>query len=181
MTRLWIFALVALGQLAVPTYMIREAERTLADGEVMRFRTAPVDPQDLFRGRYVRLDFEALRAKMTGEEFFQRNRAAHVLFERDAEGFARAIAIQEVPPDSVNFMTVHMLNFDSETNEIEFELPVDRFYMEESLAPLAEREYARLRGRSAWAELRVRYGHTLIEQVFIDGVPLARLAREVRE
>ena len=48
------FALVAVAQLTVPAWMIVSHERTLLTGKVFKFRTAPVDPYDAFRGRYVR-------------------------------------------------------------------------------------------------------------------------------
>ena len=57
--RLLVFALVGFAQLAVPASLIWKRERTLRQGHVWKFRTAPVDPVDAFRGRYVALEFEA--------------------------------------------------------------------------------------------------------------------------
>ena len=57
--RLIIFLLVALAQIAVPASMIWKRQRTLSEGRVWKFRTAPVDPVDAMRGRYLALRFEA--------------------------------------------------------------------------------------------------------------------------
>lgn len=54
-----LFALLCVAQWAVPLAMVQRAERTLSEGTAYRFRTAPVDPADPFRGRYVTLDFDA--------------------------------------------------------------------------------------------------------------------------
>jgi len=56
--RLIVFVLVAFAQLAVPGSLIWKREHTLRQGNVWKFRTAPVDPVDVFRGRYVALHFE---------------------------------------------------------------------------------------------------------------------------
>ncbi len=52
------FILVALAQLYVPTKMILNRENVLANGTDFKFRTAPIDPNDPFRGKYVNLQYE---------------------------------------------------------------------------------------------------------------------------
>jgi uncharacterized membrane-anchored protein len=55
--RLVFFALVA-AQLIVPLGLIGVNELALATGTKVTLATAPVDPLDPFRGRYVELDYE---------------------------------------------------------------------------------------------------------------------------
>ena len=57
--RIAIFILVALAQIAVPASMIWKRQRTFREGRVWKFRTAPVDPIDALRGRYLALRFAA--------------------------------------------------------------------------------------------------------------------------
>ena len=57
--QLIVFIIVAAIQAAVPGSMVWKREHTLREGSVWKFRTAPVDPVDAFRGRYVALQFEA--------------------------------------------------------------------------------------------------------------------------
>jgi uncharacterized membrane-anchored protein len=44
-------------QLVVLAYMAGEREYILRRGKVIYLRTAPIDPRDLFRGDYVRLNY----------------------------------------------------------------------------------------------------------------------------
>jgi len=48
-------------QLIVLAYMAGEREYILRIGKVIHLRTAPLDPRDLFRGDYVRLNYEISR------------------------------------------------------------------------------------------------------------------------
>ena len=57
--RIVIFIVVAMVQFSVPASVVWKRERTLKHGRVWKFRTAPVDPIDAIRGRYVRLRFAA--------------------------------------------------------------------------------------------------------------------------
>lgn len=53
-----LLVVLAAAQLAVPASMIVQRETVLTQGRVYKFKTAPVDPVDAFRGRYVALRFE---------------------------------------------------------------------------------------------------------------------------
>ncbi len=57
MKRLW--PALALGfQLLVPAWMVAEREMIVDQGRRIHLRTAPIDPRDIFRGDYVRLEYE---------------------------------------------------------------------------------------------------------------------------
>ena len=56
------FIVVAvLMQILVLVYMAGEREYILRNGKIIYLRTAPIDPRDLFRGDYVRLNYEISR------------------------------------------------------------------------------------------------------------------------
>lgn len=57
MTRYFVLLAVA-AQLLVLAWMAGEREWIFRTGQVVHLRTAPVDPRDLFRGDYVRLQYE---------------------------------------------------------------------------------------------------------------------------
>ncbi len=57
--RIALFGAVALLQIGVAGSMVWQHATTLTAGRVWKFRTAPVDPVDAFRGRYVALRFAA--------------------------------------------------------------------------------------------------------------------------
>jgi uncharacterized membrane-anchored protein len=48
-------------QLLVLAYMAGEREYILHNGKIIHLRTAPIDPRDMFRGDYVRLNYEISR------------------------------------------------------------------------------------------------------------------------
>ena len=48
-------------QILVLVYMAGEREYILHNGKVIHLRTAPIDPRDMFRGDYVRLNYEISR------------------------------------------------------------------------------------------------------------------------
>ena len=58
-----LFIVVAVVQIAAPASMILRRERALDRGERFLFRTAPVDPYDAFRGRYVAPSFRGRRVR----------------------------------------------------------------------------------------------------------------------
>ena len=48
-------------QVLVLAYMAGEREYILKTGTMIHLRTAPIDPRDIFRGDYVRLNYEISR------------------------------------------------------------------------------------------------------------------------
>jgi uncharacterized membrane-anchored protein len=52
------FALMVVAQFYVPISMITESEDILSEGTPYKFRTAPIDPNDPFRGKYITLSFK---------------------------------------------------------------------------------------------------------------------------
>ena len=56
-----IIVLAVLMQVLVLSYMAGEREYILQYGQTIYLRTAPIDPRDLFRGDYVRLNYEISR------------------------------------------------------------------------------------------------------------------------
>ncbi|MEO1626614.1 MAG: GDYXXLXY domain-containing protein, partial [Bacteroidota bacterium] len=85
------FALVVLFQLAVPAKMIWDQEYVLAEGQSFRFKTRAYDPNDPFRGKYIRLAFEAdiLEGNYLSTEGWERGDQVCVWLENDADGFAK--------------------------------------------------------------------------------------------
>src|SRR2546421_923778 len=94
-TRVVIFILVALAQLSVPAVLAWGRIQTLAHGRAWKFKTAPVDPEDAIRGRYIRLSYSI-------EEFAQSERVnwkspIYVVLKEGADGFAQIDRISQTP------------------------------------------------------------------------------------
>jgi hypothetical protein len=173
-----LFGVVAVAQLAVPASMIAQRELTLRTGELLKFRTAPVDPYDAFRGRYVALGFTQTSVSIPEGMELRLNQKVFVLLEGDAEGFAQLKAVSLEQPSDARYLAMPV-NFVS-GNTAHFRLPFDRFYMQEHLAPEAERvylEHSRAGKRTAYIAVRVRRGHGVIENLYIEDTPIAEYVR----
>jgi uncharacterized membrane-anchored protein len=101
-----LIALAVAAQLAVLAWMAGEREWILRTGKVVYLRTAPVDPRDLFRGDYVRLQYEinSLRAEhlapdattRSGER--KRHEVVYTRLQPAGEGLYEAVATGATRP-----------------------------------------------------------------------------------
>ncbi|MCL5269750.1 MAG: GDYXXLXY domain-containing protein [bacterium] len=168
-------AAASLAQLAVPGWMIVRREITLREGELFKFSTAPVDPADAFRGRYVWLRLEPDRVTVPGGAAWPDNRRAYAVLAADANGFAKVIRLDPTLPSDAPAIPVRVLWSDSRTGEVHIRWPLDRFYMEEKKAPAAEAAYrsrSRRDNRDCHVTVRVHDGNAVLENLFIDGQPI---------
>lgn len=169
---------VSLIQLAVPASMLWNRERTLRDGAVYRFRAEPVDPYDAFRGRYVRINVGALDAPWIGDA--SASDRCFAVLARDADGYATVVAARATrPEDGEDFVRARYWRM-GEPDRVRVRLPIERFYMPDPEAPVAEKAYrmhvARDGGVAA-VVARVRDGDLVIEDVLIDDLPLRAYLR----
>ena len=84
-------------------YMIINREITLAKGARFSFKTAPVDPHDVFRGKYVRVDIEG-DGPFTNIVEFKRGQKLYVLLDVDADGIASMTDVFINPPKSAPYI-----------------------------------------------------------------------------
>src|SRR3954471_20230923 len=102
--RLIVLFLVALAQLAVPGSLIWKREQTLRRGSVWKFRTAPVDPVDAFRGRYIALEFEIETHEIAAAPTVEDGDPVFVTLRLDAEGFAEIDQVTTARPPSDHYI-----------------------------------------------------------------------------
>jgi len=181
MKKSWIlilFAVVAAAQMAIPAMMIYEGERTLSRGELFKFRTAPVDPYDAFRGRYVSPAVEAENQSIPVNPDGDRDvltvgGRVYVLLTRDEEGFASPESFSLTPPAEGSYIEARLRRVTSERAYVD--LPLDRFYLPEEMAPQAEtayRQHSRRGRQDAFILVRIRAGHAVIEDLYVGGKPI---------
>jgi uncharacterized membrane-anchored protein len=172
-----VFAAMAVAQWAVPGSMIFKHERTLSQGELYNFKCQLVDPYDPFRGRYVAVGVDAGAAVTYVRQMLQLERFTYVALERDDEGFARYGAVSEDPPTEGAYLFAYV----DIGGRVEF--PLDRFYMDEYIAPEAEAVYwdaAVSEEIDAHLAVRILNGHAVIEQLYIENTPVADYVRAKR-
>lgn len=179
-----IFILIALAQLAVPVWMIVQHERVLLEGEVFKFRTAPIDPRDPFRGEYVVLNFEASSGEWSNPHKVPDTIADQnpwvdqtsyaSLAVSDTSGYAVITALSVEPPLSGAYIAVeHWGVVGSVVSRVE--LPFDRFYLEEGdgaktekmLQPQWQEGTLVQQPLPAYALVRVYNGEAVVEDLIV--------------
>jgi uncharacterized membrane-anchored protein len=175
--RFALFVIVALVQLAVAGGAIYRSELALRTGEAYQFRIQPVDPVDAFRGRYVAIRFAVDRAPVTDDFEIRHGKRIFVPIEVDADGYATLGWAKLDPPPAGAYLRLRagaVAADDDGKRHVWVSMPFGRFYMDEDLAPEAERAvWGGPRGRrEAWVSVRVRNGVGVIEDLYIDGTPI---------
>jgi len=185
MSKRWLWGLFAglcLLQWSVPLALVQRAQLTLEQGAIYRFQTAPVDPEDPFRGRYVALDFLAAEIAVPAGWSYAAGRRLWAPIVESDQGYARLGVPQEAPPATGDYLQVRVQWFDG-VSSVRVALPFDRYYLEEHRAPQVEQQYRERNlsapadaddpRRPAFATVRVRNGYALIEDLVIDGQSVA--------
>ncbi|MDD5571298.1 MAG: GDYXXLXY domain-containing protein [Bacteroidales bacterium] len=176
------FILVALAQLYVPAKMIFDKEDILAKGKEYKFKTAPIDPNDPFRGKYIALRYEENTFKVQNEGEWMSNETIYVILATDKDGFAKIHSVSKVKPQgNRDFVKAKVRYFtNSYDKEINIEYPFNRFYMEEYKAPVAEKAYREALSDSAkvtYALIRIKDGDAVIKDVLIDGISINEIVK----
>ena len=174
-----LIALLAVIQLGVPLAMIAKYEAALAFGQEFKFRCAPVDPIDNLRGRYVALNFDL---KLPADDKYSSSEKIHwALIEPDADGFAKAVSVSDYAPGRGTAIKYS-------TKWGSAELPFNKYFMNESLAPQAEQAYraatarrideaAATKASNCYLTVKIWRGIAVSEQLYINGQPVEELLR----
>lgn len=174
------FIAVALAQLYIPAKMIFDRENVLSSGREFKFRAAPVDPNDPFRGKYIILNYLNNTIDIQGKNEWKMNEPIYVILSTDKDGFAEIKSVsKEKPSGNQDFVKAKVGNlmFDDD-KKLTIEYPFERFYMEETKAPLAETEYnkaSRDSTRTTWAVVSIKDGEAVLKDVMIDGISIGKL------
>lgn len=177
------FLVLAFAQLGVPSFMIVTREIALRQGREFKFRAAPVDPSDPFRGKYLTLDFDANSAPVDDPKSWENAGSAWAMIGTDSTGFAKVTRlVADEPVETNDYIRVRIDYVPSIAKQpmARIQLPFERFYMDEADAPEGERVYNRAMVDTAattWAVVKVRNGTAVLTDVMIDGVPLRQLIR----
>lgn len=180
------FGLMAALQLWLPARTAYRMERVLRQGEVFHFAAGPVDPNDPFRGKYLVLDIPNLNAipwdlarpiidgVEGGDKLF-------LVIGKDSLGFAKISGVETSAPTGQPYMKAtvdYVYNDTSSINPIVLSNPLNRFYMDEHQAPVAEERFNQRTGDNrAFAKVRILDGLAVLEDVII-GEESVRLSRE---
>lgn len=187
--RLGIFLAVVLAQVSVPLSFIVKHERTLAAGETHRFRTTPVDPVDPFQGRYVIVNLADQRVDIPADVKLGRlnRQRGFARIETDESGWTQFSTWHQEPPNNGSYLQTYLYQYGrfapratEDTGTHVIEIPFNRFYMTEDLAPLAE-QLVRRRNEDVdcWVEVKVHRGHAVITGLYLDDRPIEQAIAEM--
>ena len=176
------FILMALVQLFVPAKMIWDREDVLNDGVEHKFKTAPIDPNDPFRGKYITLSYTNNTFETAKEIDFASGSIVYVCFDTDDEGFSKIKSVSdEKPTDNLDYLKTKARVFTiNETKKLTIDYPFDRFYMEESKAYDAEimyRQTQRDTSSTTYALVYLKNGDAVLRDVLINGISIREIVK----
>lgn len=137
-------------QLVVPGYVVYRHYDTLNTGVDYKFEVMPYDPYDPFRGRYVALDTVASTRYHEGE---------YAVLGTDSNGFATITQWALEKPEGEEYVK---------------NLEISRYYMNEKMAPEAERLQRSLDVETdkMYVIIKVKNGHYVIQGLYLNDVPI---------
>ena len=169
---------------AGPIAKLSKRQVTLRVGEVFRFRTEPVDLFDLLRRRSLTLSLEQDFARVPHGIEVVRGRRVYAPIEVGEDGFARFSPLGLTPPPDGPFIETtagHPSEKAPGENAVNIELRFNRYSLDERPTPKNERFYTEDEGRgkqTAYISVRVRNGHAVLEELYLDGVSVWDLLAE---
>ncbi len=171
-----IFIVVAGIQLFVPTQMILNQERILDTGTVYKFKTKPVDPTDPFRGKYITLNYD-IESYKTKDSLWVRAETIYVYLETDSLEFAKVKQVSRVLLDIDNDYIIAKASWYQKYDKtLNFDLPFNRYYMEETKAYDAEVAYNKANRESisnnTYALVYIKDGEAVLNDVIIDDISI---------
>lgn len=168
-----LFIAMVLAQLFIPVWMIFSSENILAMGARYQFKTAPVDPEDAFRGKYVRLSFTANTCSVDSTVKFKPNQKVFAIINRDIDGFAQVTGLARHKPAGGDYVKVKV-NYQN-GHIVTFRYPFEKYFIDEEKASKAEqlyREYNNSAQKNSYLIVRVKNGKAVVEELILGGLPV---------
>jgi len=152
--RLVLLAFLCALQLLVPAGMIYNKYDILKNGAMVKFQVRPIDPYDPFRGRYVAVNVPLDITNYSG-------RYGIVLVNEN--GFGNVVKVTDEKPAGELYVKSLSPNY--------FRMPIERYYMDEKLAPEAERLPFDEENR-AFVVARIKNGNVVLQGLYVNDVPI---------
>ena len=184
---------------SVPIIQIVKYQSILDDGEEVKMKLKAFDPYDAFRGRFINIDLDFGSYKLPKpaprDKVFPTNSdyrtqfPVNIILEKDKDGFAYikelSFDLKKKYPDDAIIMRGRIRYWDVESESrynfstanitaLNPRIHIDRFYMNESLAPEAEKALnnAKIREK-AYALIKIKDKIPVIENIYIGDEDLA--------
>ncbi|MFV8328479.1 GDYXXLXY domain-containing protein [Flavobacterium sp. ZS1P14] len=174
-----LFTLLAIAQLFVPLQMIVHQENIIKTGKEFKFQTAPVDPYDPFRGKYITLSFKEREIRVKNAKKWGSGETVFATIITGKNGFAKISSIAKVRPTNSEPYLKLKIGFVLDNSKIALDFPFNRLYMNENTASKAEKihqEFSIKKKNETYALVAVKNGESVIKDVRINGVSIKDLA-----
>lgn len=177
------FILMAIIQLAIPGKMIWDKEKILETGKEFKFETAPIDPTDPFRGKYIVLHYNENSIAVETKDNWISGEKIYVVLKANEKGFSIIDYVSKQKPENTDDFVLAQVEYVSgdEFKTISISYPFDRFYMEESKAYPAEQEYRASQldsTKTTYALVSIKDGDAVLKDVMIDGVSIREIVKK---
>lgn len=185
-----LFFLLAMAQIYVPASMIMDREDILSAGKDFKFKTAPIDPNDPFRGKYITLRFDNTDFFLEDNDkrVWEKNEKVFAILKVDTSGFVFIKSVKkDRPNNNIDYLETQIkyvygdYNYKKHTvknaEKIVLDFPFNRYYMEESKAYDAELAYRNRRNfeKPAYALVSIKEGKSVLKDVIIDGISVKEI------
>ncbi|HMG93166.1 MAG TPA: GDYXXLXY domain-containing protein [Chryseolinea sp.] len=178
-----LFVVMCIAQWFVPGKMIYDSETVIVEGVSYKFKTQPIDPSDPFRGKYITLNFDANSIIIPDSADWQSGEDIFITFTIDSAGFSKASGIYRSEPETVAYLKTTVSYFNTYENfEVFYNIPFDRFYLEESKASQAEQLYWQAQRDSAqvaYGLVTIGKGQAVLTDVMINDRSVVDIINEL--
>lgn len=190
----WWVAFAVAAQLALLVFMVCNYYGIVNRGVKIRLSVNPVDPLDLFCGRYVALRPEGLSVGWQGNASvrvpnpaisFKKNDTAYLYFETpEGEPYAKVTGIGSENRPGAMKIRIRSFSENEETVYVSFKTNLTRFYLDERYAPEVEHMVRRAGNTNqppASIEVALKGGQSVITQLYIGDLTAEEACRQAWE
>ena len=174
-----IFGVGCLLQWAAPLMQIRGYEQVLAEGTLVSFRCQAPDPYDMLRGRFLAVRALPETFDLPKDTPLKGGESVYAVIGTGADGTATIQSLTAEPAASGVHVKVKCGYIAGQSARIEW--PFDRFYLNEKIAPKADKWYRdNVRKPDAvLAEVRVLNGRAVLVDLKLDGKSFRQILEEM--
>lgn len=176
-----VFAVALIAQWLLPLSGIWQHERTITDGVTVRVTCAAPDPYDPLRGRYLAVRPEETRSPQPAGMPEKGGVPVWATLVAGDDGLSRIESLSLTPIAGPTVIRLHAMwpGWEQEPETVFVEWPFDRLYLNERLAPDADKLVAeRFRaGEKPVAEFRLLDGRAVLTDVLVDGTSIREVVK----